>query len=76
MTREGRCGYRHQDAPGGSYLYRAAEVQGVAAPGIATGTALHRMEGLANQVLPPGIGFEWTEIAYQQQQKVLAPMRE
>ncbi len=27
------------------------------------------MEELANQVLPPGIGFEWTEIAYQQQQK-------
>jgi hydrophobe/amphiphile efflux-1 (HAE1) family protein len=50
-------------------LYPAAEVQGVAAPGVATGTALHRMEQLAAQVLPPGIGFEWTEIAYQQQQK-------
>jgi multidrug efflux pump subunit AcrB len=50
-------------------LYPAAEVQGVAAPGIATGTALHRMEVLAAQVLPPGIGFEWTEIAFQQQQK-------
>jgi hydrophobe/amphiphile efflux-1 (HAE1) family protein len=50
-------------------LYPAAEVQGVAAPGVATGTALQRMEQLAAQVLPPGIGFEWTEIAYQQQQK-------
>jgi hydrophobe/amphiphile efflux-1 (HAE1) family protein len=50
-------------------LYPAAEVQGVAAPGVATGTALHRMEELAGQVLPPGIGFEWTEIAFQQQQK-------
>jgi hydrophobe/amphiphile efflux-1 (HAE1) family protein len=50
-------------------LYPAAEVQGVAAPGVATGTALHRMEELAAQVLPPGIGFEWTEIAFQQQQK-------
>jgi multidrug efflux pump subunit AcrB len=50
-------------------LYPAAEVQGVAAPGVATGTALHRMEELAAQVLPPGIGFEWTEIAYQQEQK-------
>ncbi len=49
-------------------LYPAAEVQGVAAPGIATGTALHRMEELAHQVLPQGIGFEWTELAYQQQQ--------
>ena len=50
-------------------LYPAAEVQGVAAPGVATGTALHRMEELAAQVLPPGIGFEWTEIAFLQQQK-------
>ncbi len=50
-------------------LYPAAEVQGVAAPGVATGTALRRMEELAHQVLPPGIGFEWTEIAYQQEQK-------
>jgi hydrophobe/amphiphile efflux-1 (HAE1) family protein len=50
-------------------LYPAAEVQGVAAPGVATGTALRRMEELAAQVLPPGIGYEWTEIAFQQEQK-------
>ncbi len=50
-------------------LYPAAEVQGVAGPGVATGTALQRMEQLAKQVLPPGIGYEWTEIAFQQQQK-------
>src|SRR5262245_41874908 len=50
-------------------LFPAAEVQGVAAPGIATGTALHRMEELAHQVLPKGIGFEWTDLAFQQQQR-------
>ena len=50
-------------------LYPAAEVQGVAAPGVATGTALHRMEELAHKVLPPGIGFEWTELAFQQEQR-------
>ena len=50
-------------------LYPAAEVMGAAAPGVATGTALHRMEQLAHQVLPRGIGFEWTELAYQQEQK-------
>jgi hydrophobe/amphiphile efflux-1 (HAE1) family protein len=50
-------------------LFPAAEIMGVAAPGVATGTALHRMEELAHQVLPPGIGFEWTELAFQQQQK-------
>jgi hydrophobe/amphiphile efflux-1 (HAE1) family protein len=50
-------------------LAPAAEVQGVAAPGVSTGTALQRMEELAARVLPPGIGFEWTEIAFQQEQK-------
>ncbi len=50
-------------------LYPAAEVQGVAAPGVATGEALKRMEQLAGEVLPQGIGYEWTEIAFQQEQK-------
>jgi hydrophobe/amphiphile efflux-1 (HAE1) family protein len=49
-------------------LFPAAEVMGVAAPGVATGTSLHRMEELAREVLPPGVGFEWTELAFQQQQ--------
>ena len=50
-------------------LFPAAEVQGVAASGVASGTALHRMEELARQVLPKGIAFEWTELAYQQQER-------
>jgi len=50
-------------------LYPAAEVQGVAAPGVASGTALRRMEELAHEILPKGISFEWTELAYQQQQR-------
>jgi hydrophobe/amphiphile efflux-1 (HAE1) family protein len=50
-------------------LFPAAEVQGVAGPGVATGTALHRMEELAHQVLPKGIAFEWTDLAFQQQQR-------
>ena len=49
-------------------LFPAAEVQGVAAPGVATGSALQRMEELAHEILPRGIGFEWTELAFQQQQ--------
>src|SRR6202000_3364909 len=49
-------------------LFPAAEVMGVAAPGVATGTALERMVEIAHQVLPPGIGFEWTELAFQQTQ--------
>jgi hydrophobe/amphiphile efflux-1 (HAE1) family protein len=49
-------------------LFPAAEVQGVAAPGVSTGTALHRMEELAHEVLPKGIAFEWTDLAFQQQE--------
>src|SRR5262249_47008885 len=29
----------------------------------------HRMEELARQVLPKGIAFEWTDLAFQQQQR-------
>src|SRR5215467_5965837 len=49
-------------------LFPAAEVQGVAAPGVASGTALLRMEELAHQVLPQGIGFDWTDLSFQEQQ--------
>jgi multidrug efflux pump subunit AcrB len=50
-------------------LFPAAEVQGVAAPGVATGTALAHMEALAQKILPRGISYEWTDLAFQQQQK-------
>lgn len=49
-------------------LYPAAGLLGNAAPGYSTGEALDKMEELAAQVLPDGIGFEWTEIAFQQRQ--------
>jgi hydrophobe/amphiphile efflux-1 (HAE1) family protein len=49
-------------------LYPAAEVQGVAAPGVSSGTALRRMEELARATLPQGINFEWTDLAFQQEQ--------
>jgi hydrophobe/amphiphile efflux-1 (HAE1) family protein len=47
-------------------LYPAASLMGSASPGYSTGEALDAMEDLAAQILPDGIGFEWTEIAYQQ----------
>jgi hydrophobe/amphiphile efflux-1 (HAE1) family protein len=50
-------------------LYPAAEIMGAAAPGVSSGTAIKRMEQLAHQVLPNGIGFEWTELAHQQEQQ-------
>jgi multidrug efflux pump subunit AcrB len=50
-------------------LYPAAEVMGAAAPGVSSGTALERVEQLAKQVLPPGVTFEWTDLAHQQEQQ-------
>jgi len=47
-------------------LYPAAEVQGATLPGFSTGQAIAAMERLAAEVLPEGFGFEWTELAYQE----------
>jgi HAE1 family hydrophobic/amphiphilic exporter-1 len=47
-------------------LYPAAEVQGNAAPGTSSGTALDAMEALAAQRLPDGFGFAWTELSFQE----------
>jgi HAE1 family hydrophobic/amphiphilic exporter-1 len=49
-------------------LYPAAEVQGGTLPGISSGYALSAMEKLANERLPAGIGYEWTDLAFQQKQ--------
>jgi hydrophobe/amphiphile efflux-1 (HAE1) family protein len=50
-------------------LYPAAEILGAAAPGIASGTAMKRIAEIAKRVLPPGITFEWTDLAHQQEQQ-------
>ncbi len=47
-------------------LYPAAELDGAAAPGYSQGQAIHIMEQLAQKVLPPGFGYEWTTLAFQQ----------
>ncbi len=49
-------------------LYPAAELQGVSAPGYSTGQSLETMERLAAEILPPGMSFEWTDLAYQEKQ--------
>lgn len=49
-------------------VYPAAEIMGAAAPGVASSRALGRMAALAKQVLPAGVSFEWTDLAFQEQQ--------
>ncbi|RFU49172.1 efflux RND transporter permease subunit [Paraburkholderia sp. DHOC27] len=55
-------------------LYPAAEVMGAAAPDVSSGQAMDRMEQLANQVLPNGISFEWTDLAHQQKEQTMSPL--
>ncbi|TWU10677.1 efflux RND transporter permease subunit [Allorhodopirellula heiligendammensis] len=49
-------------------LYPAADVNGSTMPGFSTGQSLASMENLAASTLPPGFGYEWTELAYQEKQ--------
>ncbi|AWM26388.1 efflux RND transporter permease subunit [Sinorhizobium fredii] len=49
-------------------MYVSVPIQGNPAPGVATGTALDKMESLAAQILPQGTTFEWTELAFQERQ--------
>jgi hydrophobe/amphiphile efflux-1 (HAE1) family protein len=49
-------------------LYPSIPVQGAAAPGISTTQAISVMEQLAAEVLPPDVGFEWVDIAFQEKQ--------
>lgn len=49
-------------------LFPAAALNGNIAPGYSTGKVLNTMERLADNVLPDGISFQWTEIAFQQRQ--------
>ena len=47
-------------------MYTSVPIQGNAAPGTSSGQALDLMEGIARAVLPQGMGFEWTELAFQE----------
>ncbi|TDR94404.1 efflux RND transporter permease subunit [Enterovirga rhinocerotis] len=46
-------------------MYTAVPIQGDSAPGVSSGTALSAMEGLAAR-LPDTLGYEWTELAFQE----------
>jgi HAE1 family hydrophobic/amphiphilic exporter-1 len=49
-------------------LYPSAELQGDTTRGYSSGQSLETMAKLASETLPKGMGFEWTELAFQQQQ--------
>ena len=47
-------------------LYPAAELQGEAMPGTSSATAINTMKKLADDKLPSGFSYEWTDLSYQQ----------
>jgi multidrug efflux pump len=46
--------------------FLAADINGRNAPGYSSGQAQDAVERIAAETLPPGIGFEWTELTYQE----------
>jgi multidrug efflux pump len=46
--------------------FLAADINGRNAPGYSSGQARAAVERVAAETLPPGIGFEWTELTYQE----------
>ncbi|MBI3348220.1 MAG: efflux RND transporter permease subunit, partial [Burkholderiales bacterium] len=46
--------------------FLAADINGGAAPGYSSGQAQAAVERIAAETLPPGIGYEWTDLTYQE----------
>ena len=50
-------------------MYPSADLNGFTVPAlISSGQAIDKMEALARRDLPPGLTYEWTDMAYQQKQ--------
>lgn len=47
----------------------SADINGSAAPGVSTGEAIETMERIAQETLPPGVSYEWTDLAWQEKQE-------
>ncbi|BAM86622.1 aminoglycoside/multidrug efflux system [Bradyrhizobium oligotrophicum S58] len=47
-------------------LYPASELQGDTLPGTSSATAIDTMKRLADETLPSGFAYEWTDLSYQQ----------
>ena len=47
-------------------LYPSATIVGLPAQGYSSGQAMELMEQIADKTLPPGTGYEWTAMSYQE----------
>ena len=49
--------------------FNSADINGAGAPGVSSGQAIEIMTNIAKKTLPPGFSYDWTEIAYQEEQE-------
>ena len=49
-------------------MYRAVELMGAPAPGNSSGDALNALEEVAAQTLPADMGYDWSNMSYQEKQ--------
>ncbi len=47
-------------------LFPTVEIQGAAAQGVSSGQLLDIAAGVASRVLPEGVGYEWTDLSFQE----------
>ncbi len=47
-------------------LFRSIQVNGTPAPGYSSGQAMTAMEQVANEVLPAGFGYAWSDMSFQE----------
>jgi hydrophobic/amphiphilic exporter-1 (mainly G- bacteria), HAE1 family len=47
-------------------LYRAAQITGAAAPGFSSGQAMAALEDVAAKVLPREMGYDWSDLSFQE----------
>jgi HAE1 family hydrophobic/amphiphilic exporter-1 len=47
-------------------LYRAAQITGAAAPGYSSGQAMAALEQVAAQTMPREIGYDWSDLSFQE----------
>lgn len=47
-------------------LFEALKIRGTAAPGFSSGDAMAVVEGMLDRTLPDSVGYEWTDISFQE----------
>jgi multidrug efflux pump len=55
-------------------MYPSAEISGATSPGTSSGDAIRIMETLAKRELPASMGFEWTELTFQELEAAKDPL--